>query len=285
MKPSSRTCADADDRLRPAGKYPAPVLAAAVLTAEGVSFLLVGSAALWLHAEPITVADADVVIEPGERNLRRLSAALAQLALRPRTVPPVRAFAFLQLAYREGSRPPLRPQAVIEALRQVIQRPGVTSEELIDIVRPPCYLNGCTVSGDFAALTAGRPAVLRLQAGVTISDDQGRVSIKNFRRTPIPTTPLSASPRGRAGDPGHRGIPAWTDPRACRCATCKTSHRPGWALTCSSVSRSPVPPSSSETSSGPLRRLHDQPHCPGERHPQSASPPLRRGPWSASNAR
>jgi hypothetical protein len=198
MKPSSRTCADADDRLRPAGKYPAPVLAAAVLTAEGVSFLLVGSAALWLHAEPITVADADVVIEPGERNLRRLSAALAQLALRPRTVPPVRAFAFLQLAYREGSRPPLRPQAVIEALRQVIQRPGVTSEELIDIVRPPCFLNGCTVSGDFAALTAGRPAVLRLQARVTISDDHGRVSIKNFPPNANPDdTAFSIAERAR----------------------------------------------------------------------------------------
>jgi hypothetical protein len=44
--------------------YPVPVLAAAILAAEGVSFLLVGSAALWLHGEPIPVADADVVIEP-----------------------------------------------------------------------------------------------------------------------------------------------------------------------------------------------------------------------------
>ena len=47
--------------------YPAPVLAAAILAAEGVSFLLVGSAALWLHGEAISVADADLVIEPAGR--------------------------------------------------------------------------------------------------------------------------------------------------------------------------------------------------------------------------
>src|SRR6202035_4048499 len=99
MSPPSRS-ADADDRLpaarglrgdagagdfaggdRGAGEYPVPVLAAAVLAAEHVSFLLVGSAALWLHGEQIAVGDADVVIEPGERNFRRLSEALADLAL------------------------------------------------------------------------------------------------------------------------------------------------------------------------------------------------------------
>jgi hypothetical protein len=47
----------------PAG-YPAGVLAAAVLATTGVSFVLVGSAALWLRGEPIPVGDADVVIEP-----------------------------------------------------------------------------------------------------------------------------------------------------------------------------------------------------------------------------
>lgn len=80
---------------RPAGNYPVPVLAAAVLAAEGVSFLLVGSAALWLHGEPITVGDADVVIEPGGQNLGRLGEVLAQLAIRPRAVPPVRDFPLL----------------------------------------------------------------------------------------------------------------------------------------------------------------------------------------------
>jgi hypothetical protein len=74
-----------------------PVLAAAVLAAEGVSFLLVGSAALWLHGQPIPVADADVVIEPGGQNLRRLGEALAQLALRHRAIPRVRDFPLLHL--------------------------------------------------------------------------------------------------------------------------------------------------------------------------------------------
>ncbi len=67
---------------------PVVVLAAAVLAADGVSLLLVGSAALWLRGEPVTVADADVVIEPGAHILRRLHSALAGVALRPRDVPP-----------------------------------------------------------------------------------------------------------------------------------------------------------------------------------------------------
>lgn len=83
---------------RPAGNYPVPVLAAAVLAAEGVSFLLVGSAALWLHGEPIAVGDADVVIEPGEQNLHRLSGVLARMALRPQAVPPARDFPLLHVA-------------------------------------------------------------------------------------------------------------------------------------------------------------------------------------------
>jgi hypothetical protein len=68
---------------------PAGVLAAAVLAAEQVSFVLVGSAALWLRGEQVSVGDADVVIEPGEANLLRLYEAMARLAIRPETVPPV----------------------------------------------------------------------------------------------------------------------------------------------------------------------------------------------------
>ena len=72
---------------RPSRPYPVPVLAAAVLAAEGVSFLLAGSAALWLHGERIAVADADLVIEPGGKNLQHLRDALATVALRPREIP------------------------------------------------------------------------------------------------------------------------------------------------------------------------------------------------------
>lgn len=63
--------------------FPPPVLAAAVLAAEEVPFLLVGSAALWLRGEITTVADADAVIEPGEHNVYRLSEALAGIAIGP----------------------------------------------------------------------------------------------------------------------------------------------------------------------------------------------------------
>ena len=68
---------------------PVVVLAAGVLAAESVSFVLVGSAALWLRGELVTVGDVDVVIEPGEPNLRRLHVALVELAVRPDTVAPV----------------------------------------------------------------------------------------------------------------------------------------------------------------------------------------------------
>jgi hypothetical protein len=70
----------------PLTAFPSAVLAAAVLAAEGVSFLLVGSAALWLRGEVVSVADADAVIEPGERNIQRLQGALAGIAIGP--VPP-----------------------------------------------------------------------------------------------------------------------------------------------------------------------------------------------------
>lgn len=82
--------------------------------------------------------------------------------------------------YREGSRPPFRPSAIIAALREVIQGPGISSEDLTDIVGPPFFLNGCTVTGDFAALAAGHPAELRLQALVFVSEDQRTVEIRSF---------------------------------------------------------------------------------------------------------
>jgi hypothetical protein len=80
----------------PAG-YPAGVLAAAVLATTGVSFLLIGSAALWLRGESISVGDADVVTEPGEQNMQRTRAALADLALRPHAVPQTARLAMLDI--------------------------------------------------------------------------------------------------------------------------------------------------------------------------------------------
>lgn len=65
---------------------PDVVLAAGILAASDVSFLLVGSAALWLRGEPITVGDIDAVIEPGEANLRRLHEALTGLTIGPHTI-------------------------------------------------------------------------------------------------------------------------------------------------------------------------------------------------------
>jgi len=77
---------------------PVVVLAAGVLAADQVSFLLVGSAALWLRGEPVTVGDVDVAIEPSEPNLRRLHEALMRLAVRPDTIAPVHRLRELSVA-------------------------------------------------------------------------------------------------------------------------------------------------------------------------------------------
>lgn len=60
---------------------------AAVLASEGVSFVLVGSAALQLRGADVEVHDADVVVEPTEDNLRRLGAVLEALSLDGAQVP------------------------------------------------------------------------------------------------------------------------------------------------------------------------------------------------------
>ena len=80
-----------------AAGYPAGVLASAVLATTSVSFVLVGSAALWLRGESILVGDADVVIEPGDQNMQRTRTALADLALQPHAVPQASRLAILDI--------------------------------------------------------------------------------------------------------------------------------------------------------------------------------------------
>jgi DNA gyrase/topoisomerase IV subunit A len=110
--------------------------------------------------------------------------------------------------YRAGTRPPFRPAGIIEALRLAIRRPRATSAELTALVGPPEYGNGCTVTGDFAALAAGRPTVLRLQARLTVGDD-GHVVIENLPPNANPDeTVRSIADRARARDwaPRYPGL-------------------------------------------------------------------------------
>jgi hypothetical protein len=67
------------------------------MATTGVSFLLVGSAALWLRGESIPIGDADVVIKPGAQNMQRARAALADLALQPHAVPQPARLAMLDI--------------------------------------------------------------------------------------------------------------------------------------------------------------------------------------------
>ena len=111
--------------------------------------------------------------------------------------------------YREGLRPPFRPLAIIEALRETIQRPRATGQDLISIVGRPCFANGCTITGDFAAMAAGQPTTLRLEARVTVSDDQGSVLIENFPPNANPdevATTLAERARRRAWAAEHPGL-------------------------------------------------------------------------------
>jgi DNA gyrase/topoisomerase IV subunit A len=73
-------------------------------------------------------------------------------------------------SYQWGLRPPFRPAAVIAAIRRVLARPRTTSREIIEIVGPPDFMTGCSVTGDLAGLAAGRQVDLRLHAQVTIAD-------------------------------------------------------------------------------------------------------------------
>lgn len=82
--------------------------------------------------------------------------------------------------YREGLRPPLRPRAIIDAVREVIKRPAVPDKELAGMVGLPYFLTGCIVTGNLAALAAGRRIELRLQARLSFSDDRREVVIENI---------------------------------------------------------------------------------------------------------
>jgi hypothetical protein len=102
------------------------------------------------------------------------------LAAEREELPPVPIGLINGNTHREGGRPPFRPGGIIDALRHVIRQPDTPSEDITALIGPPDFLTGCTVSGDLAALAAGHPTVLRLQARLTIGDDQRSVVVENL---------------------------------------------------------------------------------------------------------
>jgi hypothetical protein len=99
--------------------------------------------------------------------------------------------------HREGIRPPLRPAAVIDAIRQVLLRPRLAGPAITAIVFPPCFITGCTVTGDLAALAAGQHAELGLHARVTVTN---AAHVRDrVRRAAIP----GHRPPGFTRDPGR----------------------------------------------------------------------------------
>jgi hypothetical protein len=66
---------------------PAPVLLAAVLAAEGLGFVVVGSAALFLRGFDLGVGDLDIVCDLDSDNLDLLCDTVGRYRLRPSTRP------------------------------------------------------------------------------------------------------------------------------------------------------------------------------------------------------
>src|SRR5262245_1410286 len=109
--------------------------------------------------------------------------------------------------YRDGTQPPFRPLAVIEAIRHVIQHPKATRQAIIDIVGPPDFITGCTVTGDLAAFVAGHPTELRLQAKITIRADRRAVIVENIPPN-ISTDDAAMSIAKRAQQTSDRSQPS-----------------------------------------------------------------------------
>jgi hypothetical protein len=135
--------------------FPVVVLAAAVLAAEQVSGVLVGSAALRLRGEPVTVGDVDVVIEPEEANLRRLREALYGLTVRPEAVPAVHRLRDVSVATVFSSYG--RVDCLLERGRRNWEQLRAGAGYV-------------AVADDLAALAAGQYAELGLHARVTVTD-------------------------------------------------------------------------------------------------------------------
>jgi hypothetical protein len=75
--------------------------------------------------------------------------------------------------HRLGTRPPFGPAAVIGAIRRVLARPRLPARQITDLVGPPDFITGCTITGDLAAFAAGQRTELGLHARVTVTDAAG----------------------------------------------------------------------------------------------------------------
>src|SRR5258708_668395 len=101
----------------------------------------------------------------------RLSpAGQVALAAERREIAPVPIGLINGNTHRQGTRPPFRPAAVIDAIRQVLRRPKITGRQILDLVGPPDFITGCTVTGDLPGLVAGRRTEIGLQTRVTVTD-------------------------------------------------------------------------------------------------------------------
>lgn len=138
---------------------------------------------------------------------RLTEAGQVTLAAEHRDLAPVPIGLINGSTYRDGTQPPFRPLAIIEAIRHVMQHPKASDEEIVDIVGPPDFITGCTVTGDLDALAAGHPTELRLQAKITISDDRQTVIVENIPPN-ISTDDAAASIAMRAKETSDLSRPA-----------------------------------------------------------------------------
>ena len=167
--------------------------------------VLVDLAQSWTVPVPLVIGEGDFgSYRSGHRasfeytDARLSRAGQVALAAERGAIAPVPVGIINGNTHREGTRPPFRPPGIIEAVRTVMSHAEVTDGELIDIVGPPQFPADCVVSGDLDALAQGVPAELRLEARVTISDDQGHVIIENI--SPNVTIQEAFNTLSRLGD-------------------------------------------------------------------------------------
>lgn len=139
--------------------------------------VLVDTARSWLTQVPLIAGQGnfgsqgnDPPASPRYTEARLSPAGLLALAAERGELAPLPIGLINGNTHRGGLRPPFRPQATIDAIRLVHRRPRVSDRELLDMIGPPDFLTGCTVTGDMSALYAGQLTELRLDSRVTITN-------------------------------------------------------------------------------------------------------------------
>jgi hypothetical protein len=83
-------------------------------------------------------------------------------------------------AYAAGTRPSFSPQGVLAAIRRVLEEPTIDDDTLLELIGPPQFPTGCTVTGEVSALASGSLSLLTLSAHIRIDAESRQLVIENI---------------------------------------------------------------------------------------------------------